>query len=82
MSMIEVELLAREGNVAVVRLADRKFPGLLIQGDTMATMNQLFEALGESQEIPEEVLEVRDRLRELMTYYEAVLREHDIRLPY
>ncbi|MEV6446103.1 hypothetical protein [Amycolatopsis sp. NPDC051716] len=80
--MIEVELLGREGNVTVLRMPDRKFPGIFIQGDTMATFRDLFEEVGGIDELPEEIQEARDRVVEFLQYYEAVLRESGIARPY
>lgn len=82
MRMIEVELLGREGNVAVIRIPDRKFPGIFIQGDTMATLRDLFDEVGGIEELPEEIREARDRVVEFLQYYEAVLKENGIARPY
>jgi hypothetical protein len=83
MSTVEgPELLAREGNVAVIQMPGRRFPGLFIQGDTLATIRQLFDSVPDASELPGEVLEVRDRINELMSYYESVLQARGIRLPY
>jgi hypothetical protein len=76
------ELLAREGNVAVIKMPDRRFPGVYIQGDTLATIRQLFDSVPNVSELPEEILEVRDRIDELVSYYESVLQSRGIRLPY
>ncbi len=76
------ELLAREGNVAVIQLPDRKFPGVFGQGDTLATIRQLFDGVVDPSGLPDEILEVRARLDELLSYYEAVLQERGIRRPY
>ncbi len=34
MTRIEVDLLTNQGNGAVLRLPERKFPGVVVQGDT------------------------------------------------
>jgi hypothetical protein len=83
MSAVEgPELLAREGNVAVIQMPGRRFPGLFVQGDTLASIRQLFESVADPAGLPEEIIEARDRINELMSYYESVLQERGIKLPY
>ncbi|MGW4676865.1 DUF6959 family protein [Micromonospora taraxaci] len=83
MSAVErPELLAREGNVAVVQLPGRRFPGVLIQGDTLAAMRQTIEGSSTTSELPREILEVRNQIDDLLSYYESVLEARGIRLPY
>jgi hypothetical protein len=36
MTLVEVDLLTDQGNGAVLRLPDRSFPGVLVQGDTLS----------------------------------------------
>ncbi|WP_435189406.1 DUF6959 family protein [Streptomyces sp. bgisy126] len=38
MERVEAELFTDGGNDAVVRLPGRRFPGLLVQGDTLSTL--------------------------------------------
>jgi Family of unknown function (DUF6959) len=40
MQRVEVELFTDPGNNAVVRLGGRRFPGVLIQGDTLSILWQ------------------------------------------
>ncbi|WP_432125495.1 DUF6959 family protein [Streptomyces sp. bgisy082] len=39
MERVEAELFTDGGNDAVVRLPGRRFPGLLVQGDTLSTLS-------------------------------------------
>ena len=82
MPMTEVEVLGREGNVAVVRLPGRKFPGILVKGDTMATLRDLFEEADGIPDLPEGIQDARDRVLEFLQFYEAVLRDNGIARPY
>lgn len=83
MSSVETpEVLAREGNLAVIQLPGRHYPGLFLQGDTLATLRRLFDAVQDVGSLPGEMLEIRDRLDEFISYYESVLRGRGIRLPY
>lgn len=83
MSTVEhPEVLAREGNIAVIQMPGRRFPGLFIQGDSLANIRQLFADLADSDELPDQMLEARHRIDEFMSFYEAVLHERGIQLPY
>ncbi len=85
-------MLTPQHNYAVLRMPDRKFPGVVFQGDSLSVLVQ-------------DVCELRDRLRriareqdltaaqeeadliarhllEIQTAYEDALATHDIRLPY
>jgi hypothetical protein len=81
MDETSVELLAREGNLAVLRLPGRKFPGLFVQGDTLATIVSLLE-VEEGNGDADAVSEARERLTELLAFYEAALAENGIQRPY
>jgi hypothetical protein len=80
--MIDVEFLDREGNVAVLRLPDRKFPGILVQGDTMATFRDLLANAVSAGDASDEIQEAHVRVAEWMQYYESVLKSNGIRRPY
>ena len=85
---IEAELFTDGGNGAVVRLPGRKFPGALIQGDSLSILRSRVAELrsaipvegGESAlEVADEVLEDLDAL--LLRYTDA-LERHGIRIPF
>jgi hypothetical protein len=83
-----VKLLDGSANEAVVHLRERKYPGVVIQGDT------LFNLYSEAQEILE-MLDIRDseeaafitrtlieRLGGFLEHYEAVCLSAGLELPY
>lgn len=88
MATIEVELLTDQGNNAVVRLPERKYPGILVQGDTLNTListtSEIIEALNRSDttEAQELLGELVAQLHEARERYEAALRQCGIELPY
>jgi Family of unknown function (DUF6959) len=90
MQRVEVELFTDPGNNAVVRLEGRRFPGVLIQGDTLSILWQqaaiAARLVGQcTQRHDDAVLELDDlvdRLNELLARYERILADHDIELPY
>lgn len=88
MEQVEVGLLTPGGNNAVVQMPGRKFPGVLVQGDTMSSLLALAEAAesllqqGDTQRGAEEVADLANSLAEMLTGYEAALAQHGIRRPY
>jgi predicted RNase H-like HicB family nuclease len=88
MVTVEVELLTDQGNNAVVRLPDRKFPGVVIQGDTLSTLitatSEAIAALecNDAADAQEVLRDLAAQLREVRDRYEIALREHGIELPY
>jgi hypothetical protein len=83
-----VEIYDDTPNLAIVRHPDRKFPGSLIQGDTLSIL------AGEAQWILKRLSKSKDRtlvaaarehvekLESRLAHYEKVLGEHSITLPY
>ncbi|MFD7939553.1 DUF6959 family protein [Streptomyces sp. NPDC059755] len=88
MERIEAELFTAGGNNAVVRLPGRRFPGVLVQGDSLhilrTDMAELVEAcdrgdLGDARDAAGLLLSGLDALLER---YGAALDEHEIPRPY
>ncbi len=88
MTRIEVELFTDQGNDAVLKLPERKFPGVLIQGDTLSTLvetaRDALQALGRGDAVDAESLvqALSVRLQEAQLRYEAALRTQGQPLPY
>lgn len=84
----EVNLLSRPVNFAVVQLAGRKFPGVVVQGDTLhslvARVDELRRLLksGETDEVYAGLEDIKDQLMEAMQHYERVCADRGIALPY
>jgi hypothetical protein len=73
-------VLAREGNVAIVQLTGRKFPGVHVQGDTFAELRrQLADTVGRMQctstdgDVIDELDDVVQQMTEMLRLYEATL---------
>jgi len=83
MKTLEVELLSNAVNAAVVRLPDRSFPGIVIQGDSLYTLWIAAHSLM-SDPIPDrdDAEELADRLRSFVEIYEETLKREGIQLPY
>lgn len=88
MERVEVELFTDGRNDAVVRMPGRRFPGGVVQGDSLSILR------GDVAEVTEacergDLDEVRDsagfllaNLDALLARYEAALGEHQIPRPY
>ena len=83
MKKIEVEIYTDQGNNAVLRLPARRYPGLLIQGDSLRNLTETAELIavlsrGHGGELAEEAISLAESLRDLCRWYEhAVAMEGD-----
>ena len=85
---IEVEVLTEHHNYAVIRLPKRKFPGVVLQGDSLSTLvadlgrgrDQLQR--GENEDGMGWIHLVLETLEGVQHAYEVALAEHSIPLPY
>jgi hypothetical protein len=83
-----VEIFSDQTNAAILRHPGRKFPGLLLQGDTLHRMCQRADdacASARGLIAPEalnELNDLRNHLQSLLTHYKSVLSQHDISLPF
>lgn len=83
MHLQSVEIYSNQSNMAVIRHPGRRFPGVLVQGDTLhALYSQAELALGNGADAMDELSDLRDRLHEMLDHYKAVLLEHGQMLPY
>jgi uncharacterized protein DUF6959 len=78
----------RRGNHALVQLDGRKYPGLLVQGDSLKQVETIVEDLvelrrqGEDGEFDEALHEVAEVVKALTDSYESMMREVNLDLPY
>lgn len=84
----KLELLGRPVNFAVVQLPERKYPGVVIQGDTLNGLVRRLEEMkdlvksDQLEDLTTEIEEVREQLSAARDYYEATCAERGIELPY
>jgi len=89
-SRTEVELLSTAINAWVIRTPGRRFPALVIQGDTLFGLLQEMERLltglriasGIDPKLVDSAQYLRDSLDERLQHFESVLQKHGIGLPY
>jgi len=83
-----VEIYSDATNAAILRHPGRRFPGVLIQGDTLHEMLRKVACIKEaaSNLLPEderyELSDLHEHLIELVAHYKRTLAEHSISLPF
>jgi hypothetical protein len=83
-----VEILSDATNAAVLRHPDRKFPGVLVQGDTLHSLCVTADASCRAakpqpgNDAYEELNDLRNRLWSLLNHYKSVLHDHQLPLPF
>lgn len=88
MKTIEIDVLSDTPNSPVVKMQNRKFPAVVMQGDTLKTLCGLADALctltatAESDDLNDLACELRDHLAAHLTNYEHTLKAHHLELPY
>lgn len=70
-----IEAIDRRGNLTLVRDEERRFPGLLIQGDTLSTLLADLE-----EELPDGY--ATQTVQEWLHAYEDMMSAAGLRLPY
>jgi len=81
-----VEIYSDAINASVMRHPGRKFPGMLIQGDTLYSLSRMAAgALAAAQPGSDQWYELKnltDALRSRVDLYARVMREHGLELPF
>jgi hypothetical protein len=83
-----VEIFSDATNAAVLRHPERRFPGVLVQGDTLHSLCVAADASCEAVrpqlqgEGYDELNELRNRLWSLLNHYKSVLHDHQLPLPF
>lgn len=83
-----VEIYSDASNQAILRHPGRKFPGVLIQGDTLSILHVeicgALETDGDklSEEARIDLEHIRDFLGSCLEGYKSVLAKHGIQLPF
>lgn len=81
-----VEIYSDATNAVIMRHPGRKFPGMLIQGDTLYSLSKLATgALADAE--PEsdqwyDLKELVEALQSRIDLYTRVMHEHDLTLPF
>ena len=84
----QVEVYSETSNMAVVRMPGRRFPGSVIQGDSLSILCDLATSLHQrsiktrDNEFIGEAQELKELLEGRIRHYEVALKTHGIDLPY
>jgi hypothetical protein len=85
---IELEVFSTETNATVVRMPGRRFPGVVIQGDSLLTLRERAAEIAELARsgMVDDATEAADALAQSLDQwliaYEHTLVEHGLGLPY
>lgn len=90
MKFVEFELYSDTSNHAVVRPPSRRFPGSVVQGDSLSILcaeaKEISERIRSLQVSDEELLYLaqghQEKLLGRLLHYQQVLMAHEIPLPY
>ncbi|MGF7152078.1 hypothetical protein FHS96_005747 [Sphingomonas zeicaulis] len=81
-----VEIYSDAANAAVMRHPGRKFPGMLIQGDSLHNLSRMAAtALAGAEPDSDhwyDLKELADDLQSRFDFYSQVMREHNLKLPF
>lgn len=83
-----LEVLSQGTNAWVVRTPGRRYPGMVLQGDTLHSMLHLATKIregllqSENEELRDLAAELEEQLSTRMRVYEAVLQQDGFGLPY
>lgn len=88
MESMTVEVFSNIINNPIVKIPGRKFPGVVIQGDSLRILYGLAEDIyelcknAESEELKDLTIELKESLANRLAQYEAVLKAHKLDPPY
>lgn len=86
MRVAPVEIFADTTNAAVMRHPERRFPGVLIQGDTLHSLccqaDDACSAIDRSSDAYKPANELRNLLWSYLIHYKATLDAHSLPVPF
>jgi hypothetical protein len=88
MEYMELEVYSQSIDRGIVRMPSQSFPGLVLQGETLASLLKLakltYEKLQNTSdtELIATSRELMESIQKLISHYEATLDKHKIPLPY
>jgi hypothetical protein len=88
MEYMELEVYSQSINRAVVKMPSQSFPGLLLQGETLASLLKLAKTVQEKlqntsdRELVDSSGELVETIQKLVYHFESTLNRNNIPLPY
>lgn len=83
-----LEVLSTASNSWVIKISDRAYPGVLVQGDSLNNLLVLAQEVvasieaAEYDEAKSTASEIVDIIASMLSIYEAAMKEHGKELPY
>ncbi|KTG18628.1 hypothetical protein AUR67_18905 [Pseudoalteromonas sp. XI10] len=88
-----IELLTEPRNFAVCKMAKRKFPGVVFQGDSLFAMHNLLQKalvelkqytqnINDEESVVHDIEYELDKIKNILESYEDVCEKHGYDLPY
>ena len=88
MEYMELEVYSQSINRGLVKMPSQNFPGLVLQGETLATLLKLDSTVHErsqntdDSQLVDTARELTETIQKLVSHYESTLNRHNIPLPY
>jgi hypothetical protein len=88
MEYMDLEVYSQSIDRGVVRMPSQSFPGLVLQGETLASLLKLAKTTYEKSlnttdmELVDTSRQLMESIQKLVSHYEATLTRHNIPLPY
>jgi hypothetical protein len=88
MEYMELEVYSQSIDRGIVRMPSQGFPGLVLQGETLAALLKLAKSAYEKSqnttdtELIEATQNLAEQLQKLVAHYESTLNKHNIPMPY
>ena len=88
MEYMELEVYSQSINRGIVKMPSQSFPGLVLQGETLALLLRLAKTAHEKSqntsdpELIDTTQELVESIQKLVSHYESTLNRHNIPLPY
>lgn len=85
---MELEVYSQSINRGIVKMPSQSFPGLILQGETLAALLKLAKTAHEKSqsttdtELIDTSRELMESIQKLVSHYESTLNRHNIPLPY
>jgi len=88
--VIELEAYSQDNNLGIVRMPGRRYPGSVVQGDTLRRLagdaryirDNMGKPNSDADELADAATDLCNLLQQRLQHYEVVLKEHGIALPY
>lgn len=88
MQYMELEVYSQSIDRGVVKMPSQSFPGLVLQGETLATLLKLASTVhvrsqnSNDPQLVDTAHELTEMIQKLVSHYESTLNRHNIPLPY